>query len=141
MNIEEVGDIFQEEAAFCPIFLDLLRIETKYWGHADLRAFLLETQSNTTSFKLLSEAITTLAQLAGRKIVVLIDEIDKSSNNQLFIHFLDILRDKYLISNRFDTFHAVILASVHDVKTLKLRPDEEKSTIPPETSPPISRWI
>jgi hypothetical protein len=62
-------------------------------------------------------------------MVLFIDEVDKSSNNQLFISFLGMLRDKYLIAKlgKGLTFHSVILAGVHDVKTLKakLRPDEE----------------
>ena len=60
--------------------------------------------------------------------MLLIDEVDKSSNNDLFIHFLAVLRDKYLSRKRIKTFHSVILAGVHDVKSLKLkiRPDSEQ---------------
>jgi len=54
---------------------------------------------------------------------LMIDEVDKSSNNQLFISFLGLLRDKYLLANDGNdfTFHSVILVGVHDVKTLKLK--------------------
>ena len=56
-------------------------------------------------------------------MVLLIDEVDKSSNNQLFLDFLGMFRDKYL--NREDpsdyTFHSVILAGLHDVKSLKTK--------------------
>jgi hypothetical protein len=59
----------------------------------------------------------------------MIDEVDKSSNNQLFLSFLGMLRNKYLLKNEGEdyTFHSVILAGVHDVKSLKLkiRTDEE----------------
>ena len=50
-----------------------------------------------------------------------IDEVDKSSNNQLFLDFLGMLRKKYLRrdAGREESFHSVILAGVHDVKTLK----------------------
>ena len=60
----------------------------------------------------------------------MIDEVDKSSNNQLFLSFIAMLRDKYLRRDigKDKTFHSVILASVYDVKNLKLklRIDEER---------------
>lgn len=59
----------------------------------------------------------------------MIDEVDKSSNNQLFLDFLGMLRNKYLKRDEEGeyTFHSVILAGVHDVKSLKikLRPEAE----------------
>ena len=69
--------------------------------------------------------ITKLVNKTDKKVIVLIDEVDKSSNNQLFISFLATLRNKYLERDIFKTFHSVILAGVHDVKSLKLklRPD------------------
>ena len=53
----------------------------------------------------------------------MIDEVDKSSNNQLFLNFLGMLRNKYLDRNdNFDfSFKSVILAGVYDVKNLKLK--------------------
>ena len=67
----------------------------------------------------LSAAISDLANHAGKKLVLLIDEVDKSSNNQLFVSFLGMLRNKYLRRHlKTDaTFHAVVLAGVHDVKS------------------------
>lgn len=59
----------------------------------------------------------------------MIDEIDQSSNNQLFLSLLGMLRNKYLLRNEGKdyTFHSVILTRVHDVKSLKVKmpPDEE----------------
>lgn len=59
----------------------------------------------------------------------MIDEVDKSSNNQLFLSFLGMLRNKYLLRNASKdyTFYSVILAGVHDVKSLKfkIRPEDE----------------
>ncbi|MCP4755666.1 MAG: AAA family ATPase, partial [Proteobacteria bacterium] len=63
-------------------------------------------------------------------LVLLIDEVDKSANNQLFLDFLGMLRNKYLLraEGRDFTFQSVILAGVHDVKTLKtkIRPDDRR---------------
>ncbi|MCP4629190.1 MAG: AAA family ATPase, partial [bacterium] len=68
--------------------------------------------------------------LPGKSVVLLIDEVDKSSNSQLFLTFLGMLRNKYLKRNkgRDYTFHSVILAGVHDIKTLKtkIRPDDDR---------------
>ena len=81
-------------------------------------------------FDYLSEKITTLCEMSDKEIVLMIDEVDKSSDNQIFLHFLGMLRNKYLDSKDDGdmTFKSVILAGVYDVKNmkLKLRPDEEK---------------
>jgi hypothetical protein len=57
----------------------------------------------------------------GKKIVLIIDEADEASNNELFVRFLKLLRDKYLFRNagKDFTFHSVILAGVYDVRNLK----------------------
>lgn len=82
------------------------------------------------AFDILGDKITSLCGHAGKGVVLLIDEVDKCSNNQVFLNFLGMLRNKYLdMQEQMDiTFHSVILAGVYDVKNLKLklRPDEEK---------------
>lgn len=76
----------------------------------------------------LSDAITGLAHKVGEKLVLLIDEVDASSNFQPFLSFLGMLRTKYLdrFSPQHATFHSIVLAGVHDIKNLKsrVRPDE-----------------
>lgn len=59
--------------------------------------------------------------------MLIIDEVDQASNNQIFLDFLSILRSMYLKRRYVKTFQSVILASVYDVKNLqvKLRPNEE----------------
>lgn len=75
------------------------------------------------------ERISELCLQCGRKIVLMIDEVDKNSDNQIFLGFLGLLRAKYLAQagGMDQTFQSVILASVYDIKNLKLklRPDEE----------------
>ncbi len=89
-----------------------------------------EEQGRLETFEQLSSFMSGLCSASGRQVVLMIDEVDKSSNNQLFLDFLALLRIKYLDrSEDLDiTFHSVILAGVHDVKTLKakIRPDEER---------------
>ena len=73
--------------------------------------------------------ISSLCRSCGKRIVLMIDEVDKSSDNQIFLSFLGLLREKYLKwqQGKDDTFQSVILAGVYDVKTLKLKlhPQEE----------------
>jgi hypothetical protein len=71
----------------------------------------------------LSEFITQFVTQSQREVVVLIDEIDKASDNQLFLSFLGMLRNKYLDREAGidKTFSSVVLAGVHDVKSLKLK--------------------
>jgi len=76
----------------------------------------------------LSGRITRLCSRADRGIILMIDEVDKCADHELFLSFLGILRDKYI--RRADgedaAFKNVILASVYDIKNLKrkLRPEE-----------------
>ena len=79
----------------------------------------------------LSEIVTGFCRACPKPVVVTIDEVDKSSDNQLFLNFLGMLRNKYLERDKEGmnyTFHSVILAGVYDIKNLKLklRPDAEK---------------
>ena len=87
--------------------------------------------SNASSFESLSLIITDFCEACPKPVVLTIDEVDKSSDNQLFLNFSGMLRNKYLDRDREGmscTFHSVILAGVYDIKNLKLklRPDEEK---------------
>jgi hypothetical protein len=68
-----------------------------------------------------------LNELTTQRIVLLIDEVDQSSNFDVFIRFLALLRNKFLKRDEIPTFHSVVLAGVHDVKSLKLkmRPESE----------------
>ena len=63
---------------------------------------------------------------AEKRIVLMIDEVDSATNNQVFLDFLAQLRNGYLKRRTIPAFHSVILAGVTDVKNLKrkLRPDE-----------------
>ena len=63
----------------------------------------------------------------SKPIVLIIDEVDSASNNQVFLDFLAQLRGYYLNRNKKPTFQSVILAGVHDIRNLrqKIRPDAE----------------
>lgn len=128
LSFEGIGDdIFKEEAVFAQVFVRQLARYAQL-SSQDLADWLRQVAAETRSFEGLSQIISELIEKSGKKVILLVDEVDKSSNNQLFISFLGLLRNKYLERSLFPTFHAVVLAGVHDVKTLKLkiRPDSEQ---------------
>ena len=128
VSFEGVGDdAFEQESSFAPMFFRQLAAYIKYVDRP-LSEHILSVSATLKSLEMLSEAISDLVYNSGKKVVLLIDEVDKSSNNQLFVSFLGVLRNKYLSRNLAPTFHAVVLAGVYDVKTLKLklRPGEER---------------
>ena len=72
-------------------------------------------------------ALSEICGTAKKPVVLMVDEVDNASNNQVFIDFLAQLRGYYLDRENVATFHSVILAGVYDIKNLKLkiRPDSE----------------
>ena len=76
-------------------------------------------------FRLLHKACT----VSAKQVLLMIDEVDSASNNQVFLDFLAQLRSYYLKRDTKGviTFHSVILAGVYDVKNLKrkFRPQME----------------
>ncbi|MBR1708450.1 MAG: AAA family ATPase [Clostridia bacterium] len=64
-------------------------------------------------------------------IVLIIDEVDTATNNQVFLDFLGKLRSNYLKRQRnpkYKTFQSVILAGVTDVKHLKSKIRSEEGS-------------
>ena len=126
-SFEGIGDIvFNDEKVFSQGFVGILaKYASIYMPQTE--KWLLKTAPKIHSLKMLENMLTEFVNKTDKKVVLMIDEVDKSSNNQLFISFLAMLRNKYLERSSFKTFHSVVLAGVHDVKSLKLkiRPDEE----------------
>jgi len=123
MSFAGVGDtIFKDEKSFSPHFVDMLSDSLEMF-YPETAALVLELGKDVMNLKTLSKFITKFVQKVDIDVVLLIDEVDKSSNNQLFVSFLAMLRDKYLERNDGEdfTFKSVILAGVHDVKSLKLK--------------------
>ncbi|MCD8337016.1 MAG: AAA-like domain-containing protein [Lachnospiraceae bacterium] len=58
---------------------------------------------------------------SDKPIVLMIDEVDAASNNQVFLDFLAQLRSAYIKRGKYGyaTFQSVILAGVYDIKNLK----------------------
>lgn len=83
--------------------------------------------TGTHKFALLFQTLSKWCKISERPIVLMIDEVDSATNNQVFLDFLAQLRGYYLQRMKRPTFQSVILAGVHDVKNLrrKIRSDED----------------
>ncbi|HLP48009.1 MAG TPA: AAA family ATPase, partial [Candidatus Kapabacteria bacterium] len=129
ISFEGIGsDSFKAENVFIKAFLLRLKHLFKTSGNED-PVNLLITGPAPDSFSELGFWLNEFVVKIGKKPVLMIDEVDKSSNNQLFLDFLGLLREKYLNRSKEGefTFHSVILVGVHDVKSLKtkMRKDSE----------------
>lgn len=67
---------------------------------------------------MLFEHLSDICAASDKAIVLLIDEVDSATKNQIFLDFLAQLRAYYINRNVQPTFQSVILAGVHDVKNL-----------------------
>jgi hypothetical protein len=111
---------YESDEAFATMFVDEVMKMLKFTA-PDLASFLGNLIPVVEDMNGLSEVITQLVHKADKKLVLLIDEVDASSNFLPFLSFLGMLRTKYL--ERFSpihaTFHSIVLTGVHDIKSLK----------------------
>ena len=124
-------DTWKDTISFCNSFVHKLIIEFGMLERTDEKLFWEKEKPLIRTFDDLSVSITKYCQASNKPVVLMIDEVDKSQDNQLFLSFLGMLRNKYLKKSVYghnSTFHSVILAGVYDVKNLKLklRPNEER---------------
>ncbi|WP_300573280.1 AAA-like domain-containing protein [uncultured Acetatifactor sp.] len=71
------------------------------------------------SLKTLFEYLGDICGASDKPIVLMIDEVDTASNNQVFLDFLAQLRALYIRRAAQPSFRSVILSGVYDVKNLK----------------------
>ena len=117
ISFQYSGDeMFANEEGFCQALLSRIHRSFLLKDKEEAKLWLDE---NVTSFEKLNYFIT--ERCDNKKIVLIIDESDEASNNNIFVRFLKMLRDKYLMRSAEDdyTFHSVILAGVYDVRNLK----------------------
>ena len=113
-------ECFESSETFCRALVSLivkaLRYSTATQGYIDQWK-----NQDINGFQSLSEHISNMC--VDQKVVLIIDEVDKSSNNRVFLHFLGMLREKFLArkAGMDSTFHSVILAGVYDIKNIKLK--------------------
>jgi hypothetical protein len=119
ISFEGVGDTpFENEENFCQNIID--QISRAIDGtNPELAKLWIDDSIKT--FKELDVFLNKTCK--DEKLVLIIDETDKTSNNLVFLRFIGMLRDKYLERKnpKIATFQSVILAGVYDIKNLKLK--------------------
>ena len=129
---------FQTENVFSLAFLQIFLRELKRQQvtqfsdiNEKIREMQMAVQKKDNHFNLLAlfEYLLDICEHSAKPVVLMIDETDSASDNQVFLDFLAQLRSYYLERNSKGTrtFQSVILAGVYDIKNLrkKLRSDEE----------------
>ena len=109
LDFEGIGVTFESEKDFCNYFSKAINEKL------NLNIFTCH------NFIELSDYIKRITE--KEQIILIIDEVDKASNNKLFLDFLGMLRSLYLYREvgKSTTFKSVVLAGVHDIKNLKLK--------------------
>ena len=131
LSFEGIDDgAFANREAFVASFMNKMSRQLEDIEQDKELAKIWKNDSAKTLDDLL-DRITIFCSACPKPVILTIDEVDKSSDNQLFLNFLGMLRNKYLerdLKGLDSTFYSVILAGVYDVKNLKLklRPDDEK---------------
>jgi len=125
------GDFENEPAftlAFSKIFVALFK-ELLVENTDDIIAPMINfiKEDDDRSMREMFNRLSHLCQNTPKPVVIMIDEVDSASNNQVFVDFLAQLRGYYLDGKNASTFHSVILAGVYDIKNLKykIRPESQ----------------
>jgi len=119
ISFEGIGDTpFESEKNFCQNLLEQIYDELKLYK---VKGFGLWKDKTITTFKKLDTFLNEACK--DKKLVLMIDETDKTSNNLVFLRFIGMLRDKYLERGRSGkaTFQSVILCGVYDIRNLKVK--------------------
>ncbi|MFK7983104.1 MAG: AAA family ATPase [Saprospiraceae bacterium] len=135
MNFQGIdGSAYTSDKAFTKMLIHQLVHFLEYEA-PELTTFSQVAKKEVQDLQSLSSFITKFVHKVNKKIILLIDEVDASTNYEPFINFLGMLRTKYL--NRYSqqnaTFHSIVLAGVHDIKTLKykIRPYSDSKYLSP----------
>ncbi|MBR0093187.1 MAG: ATP-binding protein, partial [Lachnospiraceae bacterium] len=133
LDFQGVGDAgFQTEMDFTQAFCGLIEEEIRAGLVIpdDIRNQIDEIDRQSKPAVKLNRLFRTLSEwcaLSKRPIVLIIDEVDSATNNQVFLDFLAQLRKRYLdrTAKGIPAFQSVILAGVTDVKYLKSKIRDE----------------
>ena len=115
--------------------INILKNEHEIADSAEFSSFENEIHLNKDNLELaeLFEHLSNICAISKKPIVLMIDEVDSASNNQVFLDFLALLRGYYINREELAAFQSVILAGVYDVKNIKrkLREEDDHKTNSP----------
>ncbi|MDE7249816.1 MAG: ATP-binding protein, partial [Lachnospiraceae bacterium] len=120
ISTEEFKNEFTFTKAFMRLFEETFRRGEYDQNEADTVANCLD-ESSPYTMGVMFQALSRICNAASKPIVMMIDEVDNASNNQVFIDFLSQLRMYYLDRDNRPIFYSVVLAGVYDIKNLKLK--------------------
>lgn len=130
LDFQRLGSMaYENEPSFVSAFSRIVLTCGKNFPE-DIRekfTVLRDQTAGVCSLQVLFDVLTQWCGEEERPVVLLIDEVDTATNNQIFLDFLAQLRADYLDRDIKPTFQSVILAGVHDVRNIKrkIRADEE----------------
>ena len=123
---------FETEQSFVKAFCRLFQEDPILYGviSDEIKARLNDYITRKEEKAQMNELFITLGEWCSKSdkpIVLLIDEVDSATNNQVFLDFLALLRDRYIKRDSMDipTFQSVILAGVTDIKYIKSKIRDE----------------
>lgn len=127
MSDDSFGNGRNFARSFAKNFIDAMNEKQKETVSNTIDELLKAEKTGEFNLESLFTHLSGICGKASKPVILMIDEVDSASNNQVFIDFLAMLRGYYLKREDIPTFHSVILAGVYDIKNLKLkmRPDEE----------------
>ena len=126
----EKEDVFV--AAVCREILKKLRRVEEVDDVLEKFQQLFGSDSQERSLSFLFDCFNFLCDTSIKPIVLMIDEVDSATNNQVFLDFLAQLRFCYIERDEMAVFQSVILAGVYDIKYIKqkLEIEEHKRNSP-----------
>jgi hypothetical protein len=127
-------DVFKTESGFAMAFADELGMEAEIPQEiSDELAAIANGSVENVNLRVLFKTLSNWCKVSDKPVVLIIDEVDSASNNQVFLDLLAQLRGYYLHREYRPAFQSVILAGVYDIKNLKqkIRSDSEMKTNSP----------
>lgn len=135
LSFQKIGQAgFESEGAFVQNLTRMLLASSEFAGvsipQEQIDAFKALCARNSAEVRMdeIFWILLRWCKAAPKGLVLIIDEVDSATNNQVFLDFLAQLRDMYLEreASEMPAFQSVILAGVTDVRHLKakIRPDE-----------------
>lgn len=106
--------------------------EISDWPKDKIKELACDKSSNLKMAEIF-ECFSEWCEQSEKPVVLIIDEVDTATNNQVFLDFLAQLRAYYLDRDVTPVFQSVILAGVYDVRNMKRkirREDEHKQNSP-----------
>ena len=115
ISFEGLGcDSFEDVRKFSKLFIKLISWRLQYIDK-ELSKELLKLSKDIDSLSMLSKVISDFIKACNKEVILIIDEVDKVLNNELFIFFLRIQKDGQELG-----FKSIILTSVYQILNIEL---------------------